>query len=217
MATENATDPQKRLAILENRVKALEAVLMAERRKTAAMQEALAAQQNGVEQALASYEKAFSQAAKSYEPIIQRALTLSALVKKTEQVSEADQGFELEIPKSMLDSIADIFKDLPKTLAALALIISLFTGGTSMVSLFQSNLAQNQVAEVSDDVKEVKVNTETAKQEANDAKLEAVEAKKEAESAKEDAGEAKEDAKTAKEEAGEAKLEVERVKQTTGQ
>lgn len=215
MAEENAVDQQKRLTVLENRLKALEAALMAEKRKTAAMQELLTSQQSGVDNALASYDRAFSQAAKSYEPIIQRALTLSAITKITEKETDGDGGFELEIPKSVMDNVSSVFKDLPRTLAAMALVISLFTGGTSVVSLFQSNLAQSQVEEVSDQVKEAKEDSDSAKQEASNAKIEAVEAKKEAESAKENASEAKQEAKTANDNAEKAKIEVEKVRQTT--
>ena len=206
---------QKRLAELEKRMRALENALMAEKRKTAALEQLVESRQNGLDQVLSSYERAFEQAAKSYEPIIQRALRMSGSAGR----ESAPGNPPLEPPpanednKSALDNLASIFKDVPKTLAGLALIISLFTGGTSVVSLFQSNLAQSQVEQVSDQVQQVEEEAQLAQQEASEARLEATEAKAEAESAKENASEAKQEAEVAQDEAAEAKLEAMTAKQ----
>ncbi len=213
MSTKDTSQRLERLAALERRVKALESVLMAERKKTAALEQLLAARQQGLDQVLTGYEKAFDQAAKSYEPIIKRALMLSPAWPPEERLPKAVEPIQVEPENpSSWGNVASIFKDMPRTLAALALIISLFTGGTSAVSLFQSNLAQNQVETVSDQIQKVEEEAETAQQEASDAKLEAVMAKKDAEAAKEDAVEAKQDAEAAKEDADEAKQEAEQAK-----
>ena len=185
----STTNPEQtdRLAILEKRVKALEQALMVEKRKTTALQQRIEQEAAEADQIRLSYESAFDQAAKSYEPIIQRALTLS----QTAIESAYRETAAIQVDRSLIEGVSGIFKDVPRTLAALALIISLLTGGTSIISLTQSSLAQNLINEVTDRISEVEEDTESAKAEANNARLEAVEAKKEAESAKEDAVEAR--------------------------
>ena len=215
MAAENPSDDTKRLTALENRVKALEGALMAEKRKTAELQTLMDAHQSGLDQALDSYEKAFSQAAKSYEPIIQRALTLS----RSRPPAKTD-GLPTEpMPddRSFMDNLSSIFDDLPKTLAGIALIISLLTGGTSILSLVQSTLAKTEVGAVFNRVLIVEEDTKAAKTQATDATLASTEAKKDAEAANQTATEAKVNAALAKDQAAEATIKAESATQNVEQ
>ena len=204
------TDPNKRFAILEKRIKFLEQTLAAEQRKTAEMQKVIAVYSSDLEQTLDIYDKAFEQAAKGYEPIIQRALVLGGptgggkgksssrpvVVDRKGAVLKAGEPGD---DQSFMDNVVAIMDDLPKTLAAVALIISLFTGGTSIVSLVKSNFAHSQAIE--------------AKAEAGDAKVSAVEAKKDAETAKQGADVALDAASTAQTEATQARSSSETAKE----
>ncbi|HEY84969.1 MAG TPA: hypothetical protein G4N96_07665 [Chloroflexi bacterium] len=212
MSNPTTSDSSKRLAVLERRMKLMEQALTAEQKKTAEMQKVIAVYANDLEQTLDIYDKAFGQAAKSYEPIIQRALILSkptvaggekpssrpVVVDKRGKVLKAGEPGE---EQSFMDNVVAIMDDLPKALAAVALIISLFTGGTSIVSLVQSNFAHNQAAE--------------AKAEAGTAKVDAVEAKKDAETARQGAGVALETAGTAQTDAAQAKSDAETAKESS--
>ncbi len=210
MTTPTTSDPNKRFAILEKRIKFLEQTLAAEQRKTAEMQKVIAVYSSDLEQTLDIYDKAFEQAAKGYEPIIQRALILGepavagegkplsrpVVVDKRGEVLRAGEPGE---DQTFMDNVVAIMDDLPKVLAAVALIISLFTGGTSIVSLVKSNFAHSQAVE--------------AKAEAGDAKVDAVEAKKDAETAKQGIGVALDAASTAQTEATQAKASSETAKE----
>ncbi len=210
MTTPTTSDPNKRLTILEKRIRFLEQTLAAEQKKTAEMQKVIAVYSSDLEQTLDIYDKAFEQAARGYEPIIQRALVLGKPATEDKSLPSSrpvmvDKGGEvLKVgepgeEQSFMDNVVAIMDDLPKVLAAVALIISLFTGGTSIVSLVKSNFAHNQAVE--------------AKAEAGDAKVNAVEAKKDAETAKQGVGVAMEAAGAAQTDAAEAKINSETAKE----
>lgn len=219
MATKNVTpDVIDQLAELEARVQSLENALHTEQQKTAEMQRLIDSQSSGLEQSIAGYDKAFEHASRSYEIVLQRALDMTGkrvIDRPITSPSKSNKGTTTTI----ITHVADIFDDLPKVLASFALVVSLFTGGTSLISLFQSSLAREQVQIVTDvvhmvegEATEAKVEAQEAKNDATNAKLEAVEAKAEASSAKEDATEAKQEAQEAKDDASVAKEDATEAK-----
>jgi hypothetical protein len=95
---------------------------------------------------------------------------------------------------AFLQNVVALVDDLPRVLAGIALLISLVTGGTSVISLFQSVTARTQAVEARIEAQSAKetsasavIEASVANDTANEARTQASEARVEAENAKQNA------------------------------
>lgn len=212
MTTEASNaETEARISTLETRLKALERALMTEKRRGDNLQQML--ESGGLSQLSDSYDKAFSQASQSYQRIIEEALVLGHRKSAITPALPPSQ----DNPETVIGHVANIFDDLPKILSAVAIVISLIAGSTSITSLLQidnvntkAELAAGKAENAQDTAKEAKIDAEFAKENATQAQLDA-------EFAKDDASEAKEKAVVAQQEAEQATQNVQQVEEKVKQ